>query len=141
MTVDVRSFRPGEFELTAPEEGHLVGSSCAACGAHYYPAREVCARCLNEDLERVPLSRRGTLYTYTVVRQSTPAFTVPYVLGYVDLPEGARVMAQIADVDGVDIELGIEVELITVPWGESDDGTPLMGFRFRPVRRDEQGGS
>ncbi len=124
------SFRPGELEIEEDGSGHLVGSRCNGCGAHYFPVREACAACHSLDLDAVPISQKGVLYTYSVVRQSTPAFEVPYVLGYVDFPEGVRVMGQIA-VDESEVEIGMDLELSVEQW---DAETGAMGFRFRRVQ-------
>jgi hypothetical protein len=84
-------------------------------------------------MDTVGFSTEGTLYTYSVVRQSTPAFEVPYALGYVDFPEGVRIMGQISGCDLEDIHIGMPVVLVLEPFGEDDEGTPLTGFRFQPV--------
>ena len=131
------SFRPGELEVNADGTGHLLGSKCRSCGAHFYPVREACAGCLSDDLETVRFSPRGTVYTYTVVRQSTPAFEVPYVLGYVDLPEGVRVLGQIGGCEPGEIRIGLPVVLSVEAFGSDEEGNQLMGYRFRP---DEVGG-
>ncbi len=131
------SFRPGELEVTGPGTGHLIGSRCGSCGAHYFPRRQACARCLSPEMETVPLSAEGTLYTYTVVRQSIPVFEVPYVLGYVDLPEGVRLMSQIAGCDPDDVRIGMPLVLSIEPFGEDEDGNELTGYRFRPATTEE----
>ncbi len=128
----LESFRPGEFELDPAGAGHLLGSRCRACGAHFFPVRAACSGCLSDDLETVRFSDCGVLYTFSVVHQSTPAFEVPYVLGYVDLPEGVRVMGQIAGCESDDVEIGMELCLSTEPFGSDADGKALLGFRFRP---------
>ena len=130
------SFRPGELEIDADGSGHLLGSRCRACGAHFFPVRQVCAGCLGSDLETVRFSTKGTLYTYTVVRQSTPAFEVPYLLGYVDLPEGVRVMGQLTGAES-DIHIGSAMVLSIEPFGVDDDGNELLGYRFAPASDEE----
>ncbi len=97
-----------------------------------WTVRAACAGCLHDSLETVRFSRAATLYTFSVVRQSTPEFEVPYALGYVDLPEGVRIMTQLTGRDPEDYELGMEMELVVEPFGEDEDGTELVGFRFRP---------
>jgi uncharacterized OB-fold protein len=92
----------------------VTGSRCTSCGATFYPPRGICSRCLSA-LEPAALSTRGTVHTYTVVHQAGPGFETPYVLVYVDLPEGVRVLGQL---DG-EPRIGLEVE--------------LAGDRFRPV--------
>ena len=41
---------PGFF--TIPDDSatppRLLGSHCRACGEHFFPRRQVCARCLND---------------------------------------------------------------------------------------------
>ncbi len=127
------SFRPGELEVRPDGSGNLLGSRCRDCGANFFPVREACSGCLSKDLETVRFSTMGTLYTYTVVRQSIPTFEVPYVLGYVDFPEGVRIMGQIAGCDPDQITIGMPLSLSLEPFGEDEDQNPLTGYRFRPV--------
>jgi uncharacterized OB-fold protein len=93
----------------------------------------VCSRCLSEELEAAPLSSRGTVYTYTVIHQAAPGFEVPCALAYVDLPEGVRVLGQIAGVEPEAVRIGMEVELSLEPFGEDDEGQELIGYRFHPA--------
>ena len=130
------SFRPAEFEVFPDGSGRILGSRCRTCGVHFFPIRGACSRCLGTDLEKVRFSTTGTLYTFSVVRQSTPAFAVPYVLGYVDLPESVRIMSQISGCDSEEVVIGMELELAVERFGTSADGTPLVGYRFRPVRAE-----
>ena len=132
-----KSFRPVEFELADDGQGFLLGSRCSNCSAHFYPVRQACSGCLHQDLETVRFSTTATLYTFSVVRQSTPDFEVPYALGYVDLPEGVRIMTQLTGRDPEDYELGMEMELIVEPFGVDEDGNEMAGFRFRP-KEDSQ---
>lgn len=93
----------------------------------------MCSRCLTEELEAAPLSPRGTVYTYTVIHQAAPGFEVPYALAYVDLPDGVRVLGQVAGVEPDAVRIGMEVELSLEPFGEDEDGQELIGYRFRPA--------
>lgn len=125
------SFRPGLLELDAGETGRLLGSRCGTCGACFFPPRHVCSRCLSEALDPARLSTRGTVYSYTVVHQAAPEFEVPYALGYVDLPEGVRVLGQIVGVAPEAVRVGMEVELSLERIGEDAEGQALIGYRFR----------
>ncbi len=126
------SFRPGELEVRADGTGNLLGSRCRTCGAHFFPVREACAGCLSQELETVPLSTEGVLYTYSIVRQSTPEFDVPYALGYVDFPEGVRIMGQLSGVAFEDITIGMPMVLTLEPFGQDEEGNALTGYRFQP---------
>jgi len=127
------SFRPGELEVRPDGTGNLLGSRCRKCGAHFFPIREACSGCLSTDLETIRFSTEGTLYTYSVVRQSTPAFEVPYILAYVDFPEGVRIMGQVSGCEPEDMAIGMPMTLVLEPFGEDDEGNPLTGYRFRPA--------
>jgi uncharacterized OB-fold protein len=133
------SFRPGELEVRSDGSGHLLGSRCHSCGAHFFPVREVCSGCLSDKLKTVGLSTQGTLYTYSVVRQSTPAFEVPYALGYVDFPEDVRIMGQISGCELDEIRIGMALVLSLEPFGEDGSENPLTGYRFRPAETGVQG--
>ena len=127
------SFRPGELEVRPDGTGNLLGSRCRSCGAHFFPIREACAGCLSQDLETVKFSTEGVLYTHTIVRQSTPQFETPYALGYVDFPEGVRIMGQLSSIEFDNIEVGMPMELSLEPFGTDDEGNELTGYRFRPA--------
>ncbi|MCP3993203.1 MAG: hypothetical protein GY724_29340 [Actinomycetia bacterium] len=131
-SVGANSFRPAELEIDSEGCGHLVGSRCCGCGAHFFPVRQACSGCLSTDLETKHLSSEGILYTYSVVRQSTPDFEVPYMLGYIDLPEGVRVMGQMTGYE-LDIPLGTPMVLEVVPFGTDEDDAELLGYRFVPA--------
>jgi len=125
-------FRPGLFRF---EEGtgELLGGRCRSCGAWYFPSRPVCAKCLSQEIEILPLSKQGTVYTYTVIYQSTPEFQVPYILAYVDLPEGVRVLAQLTQCPLEGVRIGMPVEVVFEEVGRDQEGRTVVGYRFRPA--------
>ncbi len=129
----VVSFRPDELEARDDGSGNLLGSHCRSCGAHFFPVRQACAGCLSTDLETVRLATEGVLYTYSLVRQSTPDFEVPYLLGYVDLPEGVRVLGQLGGCDIEELKIGMPMKLVLATFGTDKQGEPLTGYRFEPA--------
>ncbi len=124
--------RPGLFETDAAGAVRLVASRCRECGAHFFPRRLVCARCLSRDMATVPLGTRGILYTYTTVYQSTPEFPTPYLLAYVDLPEGVRLLAQLTGVPPDQVRIGMLLELRIEPVHTDAEGRPVLGYRVYP---------
>lgn len=76
------------------EPTSLLGGQCAACSATSYPRAYICPDCNGTDIEGVELPADGVLYSWTTVHIS-PTFPTPYTLGYVDLSNGLRVLAQI----------------------------------------------
>ncbi len=86
-------------------------------------------------MEEVPLSRRGTIDTFTVVHVAPTGFKAPYIQAYVDLPEGPRIFSLITGCDplGTDLRDGAEVELVIEKIREDEKGNDLIGYKFRPV--------
>lgn len=122
--------QPGLFIDDAQGVPRVAGTRCRACGTHFFPRRAICARCLSTETEIVPLSGRGVLYTYTVVHQSTPEFRTPYVLGYVDLPEGVRVLAPLAEIPADEVRIGMTLLLRVEPVRTDADGRIILGYRL-----------
>ena len=124
-------FRPP----THGEEGHLIGTRCRACGEYFHPRRITCANCFSEDVQEVPLSRRGRIFTYTVARVGYPMSPVkaPFVSAYVELPEGVQVISHVTDLDPDRVEIGTEVELYFWKVLDDQEGNEWMAYAFRPV--------
>jgi hydroxymethylglutaryl-CoA synthase len=87
-----------------------------------------CIGCGGEDLEVVPLSRRGTLQTF-VVNQTMPApFVAPLPLLVLDLDDGARLMVQGTPDDAPSIQIGDRFQL-TLRRYALERGVPVYGFK------------
>jgi uncharacterized OB-fold protein len=79
----------------------LLVRVCDKCGRGAFPPVPGCAHCGHEQGTVVESSGEGTLYSWTVCHIAfDPQFVdeVPYVVGLVELPEGARLVARIDDV-------------------------------------------
>jgi len=130
-------FDPGILALGGEGGGHLIGSKCSDCGAVYFPCQTFCIACMAEHtLTDCELSRHGQLYAYTIVTRESIApkgFEVPYVYGYVDLPEGVRVVSRIVDWDASTLRIDMPVELVVEKLRTRPDGTDVMAFRHRPL--------
>jgi scaffold protein (connect acetoacetyl-CoA thiolase and HMG-CoA synthase) len=121
----------------------LEGSVCRACGARAFPPRGVCAACRSTDHEPAPFSGRGRLYSFTRVVQPPRGFaaTAPYAVGMVRLEEGPLVTAQLADTDGVDLCIDMEMEMVTRRIRDySENGLVVYGYKFRPALRPAPSG-
>ncbi|KND55623.1 hypothetical protein BPUN_2298 [Candidatus Paraburkholderia kirkii] len=111
---------------------HLVGQRCDVCGTQLFPKTGICPGCQSEQLTDVALPRQGTLYSWSIVHVAPKPWVTPYVIGYVDLPEGVRVFAHIGG-DPQTLKIGMPVALYAsaVVAHEREPGTPL--FTFNPV--------
>jgi uncharacterized OB-fold protein len=105
----------------AANEGSLLLGHCSGCGRlHYYP-RPVCPLCGAEGATTVPASGRGTIYTYSIMRKAE----VPYIIAYVELEEGVKLLTNLVDIDMDDIAIGAEVQLRFIA---SEDGQSVPYF-------------
>jgi uncharacterized OB-fold protein len=119
----------------ATAEGRLLLPTCADCQTLIWFPRPFCPACgsLNVDWSR-QASGKGTVYSFTVNRRGAgdlPEYRepAPYVLAYVELEEGPRIMTNIVECDPESVKIGQAVELV---WHDTGQGTAL--YRFRPVR-------
>jgi hypothetical protein len=116
----------------------LVGTRCSACGEVTLGASASCANCCGTAVEAIALSPRGTLWTYTVIRNRPPGdyrgpepFT-PYGVGLVELSDGIRVLSPLGgDVDGFSI--GEEMVFEAYCLYRNAEGAEVIAFRFLPV--------
>ena len=93
--------------------GTLVLQKCRNCSLVQHRPRGVCAHCLKSaDLEHFPASGRGEVYSYTVTEQNQAkgfAEACPYVMAYVTLEEGPRLLTVIVDCDPDVVTIGMPV--------------------------------
>lgn len=113
-------------------EGKLLGSRCKMCGAIFFPKSDLCFECFGEENEEMELSRRGSLYSYTISRMASKNFKPPYAIGLIEMPEGIRVLSPLDWKEGDDLKSGMEMEVfIDSLWMEDDK--EIIGYKFRPV--------
>jgi len=114
----------------------LEGTRCDPCDRNYFPPRRVCPSCHAEDLEANEFQGSGTLYSYSRMSQSPRGFANlgPYTVGMVRLHEGPLIMAQLTDIDGVDLEIDMPLEMVTRKLRDSSEhGYIVYGYKFRPL--------
>jgi uncharacterized OB-fold protein len=112
----------------ATAEGKILLPRCNDCGTVIWYPRTTCPECMSSDVSWFEASGRGTIYSFAIVRRQGGPWrdALPYVLAYVELDEGPRVLTNI--VDELDLEIGQAVEAVFHDTGE---GNALV--RFRPV--------
>ena len=93
--------------------GELVLKRCEACGLVQHRPRGVCAHCLDGSaLTHFTASGSGEIYSFTVTEQNQAkgfAEACPYVMAYVKLNEGPRLLTVIVDCDPDDVAVGARV--------------------------------
>lgn len=111
----------------AAAAGRLVGQRCADCGVMRHPPRPMCPHCHSLRTEIVPLSGRGTLYSYAFLHHPQhPAFSYPVMAALVDLDEGIRIVSNLTDVARENVQIGMPLEVHFIP---TDGGAQIPVFR------------
>lgn len=129
----------GLFTWSAGEP-RLIGSRCAACGIVTFPAQDSCPRCASTEMAGHALPGRGRLWAWTTQEFPPPSPPyagpngddfVPYAVGYVELDGEVKVETRLADASA--LRIGMEMELVLVPFRTDDAGNEVVTFAFRPV--------
>jgi uncharacterized OB-fold protein len=114
----------------ATADGRLLLPRCTDCGMVIWYTRGFCPECSGRAIDWCRASGRGVVYSYTVNRRGVGPYAEAgaYVIAYVELEEGPRVLTNIVDADFERLAVGDAVEAVFHDTGE---GTALV--RFRPV--------
>lgn len=118
------------LEIDASGRAMLIGGRCADCGSETFPRVPVCASCMSENIRPQAMPREGTLYAFSVVHVAARKWKKPMCIGYVDLPNGARVFTHLEG----DLAIGDTVGVGVGTVGEDEEG-PITSFVFRKVTR------
>ncbi|HMK78977.1 MAG TPA: Zn-ribbon domain-containing OB-fold protein [Xanthobacteraceae bacterium] len=105
---------------------------CRDCAAIRYYPRAQCPECLSPRTQWIRSSGRAKVYTFTATWQNQAAGfrdALPYVLAYVELEEGPRMLTNIIDCRPEQVRIGMPVEVVY------EDVTPEVTLaKFRPAR-------
>jgi len=104
-------------------ERNVKVQRCASCGTFRHVPKEICAKCHSVDFSWAPISGRGIVYTYTIVRRApTPAYQkdAPYAIVHVTMEEGFRMVGTMAGIEPDSVAIGAPVRVtyrdITPEW-------------------------
>jgi uncharacterized protein len=102
----------------AASQQKLVMQRCRDCRVWVWTPRPSCFECGSERLEWTQLSGNGQIYSFTVIRQvvgraASKAFEpdVPYVVAWIDLDEGPRMISNVIGCPVEDVKLGMKVSV------------------------------
>jgi len=114
----------------ATTEGRFTLQRCGSCATVIWWSRAVCPECMSFDLERFDAAGTGTIYSFSVPRGGGGRWgrAAPYVVAYVELTEGPRVLTNIVGCDPDSVTIGMAVQ---VAWEPTDDGPAIP--RFTPA--------
>ena len=122
------------------DDPRLIGSRCTGCGIVTFPTQDSCPRCASTEMAEHLLARRGRLWAWTTqdFQPPSPPYTGPtgedytkFAVGYVELPGEVKVETRLTQTAG--LEIGMEMELVLVPFRSDAEGNEVVSFAFRPA--------
>ncbi len=125
------------------EDGlRLQSAKCSSCDTYFFPAAHAQHRpgCSREGVEKVLLSNKGTLATYTIQHfMCPPPFKTlgditPYGLAMVEFPEGISVAGLIIESDLDALKIGVEMETVSFTVDHDEEGNDVVTWAFRIVK-------
>lgn len=122
----------------------LLGSRRKSTGAVKFPPERPelydANPAIQEDIEPIELSTEGMLFTYTTQEfppplpykgKRSPDDFRPYVVGFIELPDGVLVEALIVGASASDLRIGQQMVSTTTPF-ETEAGEQLLTYAFTP---------
>jgi uncharacterized protein len=123
------------------ERAVLLGSRRRSTGVVKFPAERPELFDGTDDIEPIELSTEGTLFTFTTQEfapplpykgKRTPEAFRPYIVGYVELPEGVLVETLIVGVAADALAIGQPMVSTTMVLGTAD-GQSFLTYAFTPT--------
>jgi len=100
---------------------------CTSCTSVVWYPRAHCPVCFSTELKWEEMSGRGTVYSYSIVAKGNGRWkeSGPYVVAYVELAEGPRILTNIVNVTPSEVHINMPV---TAVFDTGDDGRVLLRF-------------
>jgi uncharacterized OB-fold protein len=133
--------------FTTAQPPHLLGSRCKQCHSYFFPKESFFCRspgCAGTEFDEVPLSRTGTVWSFTTNHYQPPAPYVspdpfvPYTVAAVELAqEKMVVLGQVAaGVDPQSLKVGMRMELVLETLYE-DQASEYVVWKWKPLKSAE----
>jgi uncharacterized OB-fold protein len=136
--MEERPFNDASYEQFVKEK-KVMGSKCKNCGALSLPPRPICISCFGTKMEWVEFKGTGRLAAFSSIVVAPPYMVKegfnrnnPYVVGVVELEEGAKTVARIIGFDAKKPELikvGTPLKAEFLEKGEGPERRHLLAFR------------
>lgn len=117
---------PGAVRIAADGSPSLLGNYCRTCGTRMFPCAPVCPSCMGENLAEEEMPRSGIVYTFSIVHVGRGRWSLPMTIGYVDLPNGVRVLAHLKGAPAIGGTATLALDTV----GKMEDGRSLTSFVF-----------
>jgi uncharacterized OB-fold protein len=127
------------------DDPRLIGSYFPESGVTVFPQATSCPKTSSRVVEQVLLPRRGTLWSWTIqgflpksppyAGKETPATFKPYGVGYIQLGDQVIVESRLTTADPQELVIGMEMEMVIIPFTTDDDGNEIITYAFAPVKK------
>lgn len=119
----------------ATARGVLLLSRCDSCTTVIWYSRPHCPECMSTDVSTFEASGRGVVYSRSITRGGAGAWKPvgPYVLAYVELDEGPRILTNIVGCNVDDVAIGMPVRVVFDGPLANDAGDMSSIYRFEPA--------
>ncbi len=126
--VDVNLETKPFWDATA--EGKLVLPKCDSCDAIIWFPRAFCPACSGTSVSWITSSGKGTIYSFSITRKGGGVWAEvsPYVIAYVELEEGPRVLTNIVGCPVDQVKIGMSVRVV---FDKTEEGPAV--YRFAPA--------
>lgn len=113
------------WDATAQDK--LLLPRCDKCSTVIWYPRAFCPACGSLDVSWFEASGKGSVYSFTIIRKGENMYgaAAPYVLAYVELEEGPRIMTNIVDCDVESVSIG---QSVSVVFHDTGSGSKLPRF-------------
>ncbi len=125
-----------------PKQPHLLGARCLSCGSYYFPKHISYCRnpdCEGEAFEELPLSRHGTIWSYTDAAYPPPSPYVcpepfePFAIAAVTLEKEQMIVLgqMVRGITPAQLKVGQKVELVLESLYEDEHSRKLV-WKWKP---------
>jgi len=117
----------------AAKQHKFVLKRCKSCGFVDHPPYLYCTNCSSEDHEWFEASGKARLGAWAINQYMVPFpfwDDMPYVVGFIELPEGPRMISNIVQCEQDKLTAGMELELV---WDDVSEEISLP--KWRPVSK------
>jgi uncharacterized OB-fold protein len=113
----------------ATTEGRLLLTRCERCDAVIWYPKTYCSECGGLSVSWIEAAGTGTVYSFTVAHRGPGAFgeAVPYVIAYVELAEGPRILTNIVGCEPDQVSIGHPVRVV---FSDTGQGSALYRFEL-----------
>jgi uncharacterized protein len=113
----------------ATAQGRLLLARCDRCDAVVWYPKTYCSECGGLSVSWREAAGTGTVYSFTVAHRGPGAFgdAAPYVIAYVELAEGPRVLTNIVGCEPDQVAIGQRVQVV---FSDTGQGSALYRFEL-----------